>query len=165
VGLGPTVFTPNLAGAVSTTRLALGGGGPGRPAGERSPDPAAAAARDLMDRLIDPNETRGASNPTSSTLTPVAYRIYVAPGAPASDGVMTSQPAVAWPLSPALDAFGVPANPDRGIPGLRQGVAFGSDAAKLGPMLAAANAQTAFISAGKLYTLYVRPLLPDEVPA
>ena len=42
---------------------------------------------------------------------------------------------------------------------------FGADAVTLGPVLAAANALTAFSSGGNLYTLFVRPLLPDEVPA
>jgi hypothetical protein len=115
-------------------------------------------------RLTDPAETWGVANPAISTLTPTAYRIFVAPGAPQSDG-STTVPAVAWPLATPLDAFGAPAVPDRGIAGLRQGVVFGADADKLGPILAAANQLTAFTSAGNLYTLYVRTLLPDELPA
>ena len=39
----------------------------------------------------------------------------------------------------------------------------GSDAAKLAPVLAAANQLTAFTSGGASFTLYVSPLLPDEV--
>jgi hypothetical protein len=101
---------------------------------------------------------------TTTVLPPTAYRVYVAPGAPVSDGTMSSQPTAAWPLATPLATFGVPAVPDRGIAGLRQGAVFGADAATLGPVLVAASSQTAFSSGGMLYTLYVRPLLPDEVP-
>lgn len=166
--LGTTVFAVSLDGATVTTRLVLSGGGPGVPGlpgggGGGSPDPASAAAKALLDRLTDPSDSWGASSAPVSALVPTAYRVFVAPGAPSGDGT-TSAPAVAWPLSTPLADFGAPANPDRGIPGLRQGAVFGADAAILGPVLAAANSQTAFISGGNLYTLYVRPLLPDEVP-
>jgi len=161
---GTTIFAVNVDGAVVTTRIALGSGLPGRP-GVGNPDPAAAAAGDLLNRLTDPAETWGTPNVVINVLTPAGYRVYVAPGAPVGDGTMSAPPAVAWPLATSLAAFGVPANPDRGITGLRQGAVFGADAALVGPVLAAANSQTAFISEGKLYTLYVRPLLPDEVPA
>jgi hypothetical protein len=160
---GTTVFAVNVDGSVVTSRLFLGGGLPGRP-GIGSPDPAVVAASELLNRLTDPAETWGSANPTTSVLVPTAYRIFVAPGAPASDGVTTNQRSVTWPLSTPLAQFGAPANPDRGIAGLRQGAVFGADAATLAPLLAAANSQTAFISDGMLYTLYVRPLLPDEVP-
>jgi len=162
---GTTVFVVNLDGTPVTTRIGLGGGpgGPGIPGvGGGSPDPSRAAAQQLLDRLNDPGETWG-SSPTTSTLVPTAYRVYVAPGAPAGDGTTTA-PAIAWPLSTPLDAFGVPAVPDRGIAGLRQGAVFGADAVTLGPVLASASAISAFSSGGKLYTLYVRPLLPDEAP-
>jgi hypothetical protein len=161
---GTTIFSVNVDGAVVTTRIALGSGLPGRP-GVGKPDPGAAAAGDLLTRLEDPAETWGAANVKTSTLAPVAYRLYVAPGAPVGDGVQSAPPAVAWPLAMSLASFGVPANPDRGITGLRQGAVFGADATTLGPILAAANSQTAFISEGMLYTVYARPLLPDEVPA
>ena len=48
---------------------------------------------------------------------------------------------------------------------IRQGAVFGADAATLGPVLATANVLTGFSFGGNLYTLFVRPLLPDEVPA
>jgi len=161
---GTTVFAVNVDGSVVTSRLVLGGGAPGRP-GLESPDPAVAAASDLLARLQDPNETWGAASAPASVLAPEGYRIFVAPGAPASDGTLSPQPAVTWPLPTPLGQFGAAANPDRGIPGLRQGAVFGPDAATLGPVLGAANSQTPFISGGSLYTIYVRPLLPDEVPA
>ena len=161
---GTTIFTVTVDGVPVVSRLVLGSGLPGRP-GVGSPDPAAAAAADLLARLQDPNETWGAASVQTSVLTPTAYRVYVAPGAPASDGTLSPEPAVAWPLATPLGQLGTAANPDRGIAGLRQGAVFGADAATLGPVLAAANSQTPFISEGNLYTLYVRPLLPDEVPA
>ena len=161
---GTTVFAVDLDGTPVTSRLVLGGGGPpGRP-GLGSPDPGVTAAADLLARLEDPNEAWGASSATTSSLQPTAYRLYVAPGAPSGDG-STAAPALAWPLATPLGAFGVPAVPDRGIAGLRQGSVLGADAATLGPILATATSQTAFSSGGTLYTLYVRPLLPDEVPA
>jgi hypothetical protein len=161
--LGMTVFMVNLDGTPVTTRLVLSGGGPGIPGGLGSPDPSVAAAKALFDRLTDPTETWGTTNAASSTLAPTAYRVFAAPGAPAGDD-SSAQPAVAWPLATPLAQFGAPAVPDRGIAGLRQGAVFGAEAAILGPVLAKANSQTAFISGGTLYTLYVRPLLPDEVP-
>jgi hypothetical protein len=159
------VFAVSVDGTTITTRFHLGGGpgGPGLP-GAASPDPSVAAAEDLLARLTDPSETWGATNPITSTLAPTAYRIFVAPGAPVGDG-STTAPAVAWPLATPLDQFGAPAVPDRGITGLRQGAVFGADAATLGPVLATANVLTGFSSGGNLYTLFVRPLLPDEVPA
>jgi hypothetical protein len=161
---GTTVFAVTLDGVTETTRLHLGGGGPGLPGGlGGSPDPARDAAQHLLERLHDQAETWG-STPKTSILVPTAYRVFVAPGAPAGDG-STSAPSVAWPLATPLDSFGVPAVPDRGITGLRQGAVFGADAATLTPVLQAATQLTAFSSGGKLYTLYVRPLLPDEVPA
>lgn len=159
-----TVFAVSVDSTTITTQFHLGGGGgPGIP-GAASEDPGVAAAGDLLNRLTDPGEAWGATNPVTSTLTPTAYQIFVAPGAPQGD-LPTSEPSVAWPLATPLDQFGAPAVPDRGVTGLRQGAVFGADAAKLGPVLAAANALTAFSSGGNLYTLFVRPLLPDEVPA
>jgi hypothetical protein len=163
---GTTVFAVNVDGTTVTTRMGLGGGpgGPGRPGVGGSPDPRAGVVAELLTRLQDQGESWGAPSPVRSILVPTAYRLYVAPGAPAGDG-SSGAPVVAWPLATPLDQFGVPAVPDRGIAGLRQGAVFGADAAALGPVLARANALTAFSSGGKVYTLYVRPLLPDEVPA
>ncbi|HEX5241088.1 MAG TPA: hypothetical protein VFW20_08825 [Candidatus Limnocylindrales bacterium] len=161
---GTTVFAVNVDGHVVTTRLVLGGGTPGLPGGLASPGPAAQAATALLDRLEDTSETWGANSVRSSTFQPNAYRVFAAPGAPNGQDA-SSAPTVAWPLATPLASFGAPAVPDRGIAGLRQGAVFGGDAAALGPILAAANSQTAFISGGMLYTLFVRPLLPDEVPA
>jgi hypothetical protein len=97
-----------------------------------------------------------------SIYAPTGYRIYVAPGGPAPDPTV-QQPPLAWPLSTPLADFGTPALPDRGIAGLRQGVALGADAALLGPLLQRATTLTAFTSGGSSFTLSVRPLLPDEI--
>lgn len=159
-----TVIVVSIDGTATTSRFHFGGGpgGPGVP-GAATPDPAVKVAEDFVARLTDPAERWGVANPATSVLVPTAYRMFVAPGAPDGDG-STTAPSVAWPLSMSLDAFGAPAVPDRGIAGLRQGAVFGADATALGPVLAAANQLTAFSSGGKLYTLYVRPLLPDEAP-
>jgi hypothetical protein len=164
---GTTVIVVKLDGATTTTRMALGGGapGPGGPGipGAGSPDPAQAAAISLLARLEDPAETWGAASVHDSMLVPQGYLVFVAPGAPIGDSSV-AQAAVAWPLSTALVSFGSPATPDRGISGLRQGAVLGADVATLGPVLAKATVLTPFASGGSSFTLFVRPLLPDEVP-
>ena len=126
-------------------------------------DPASAAARDILARLSDPSETWGAASSPQTTLVPTGYLVYVAPGALADQTVPQSP--VAWPLATPLAAFGVPAVPDRGIVGLRQGAVIGADVATLAPILSRATSITPFTSGGSAFMLYVRPLLPDEVPA
>jgi hypothetical protein len=165
---GTTVIVVTLDGATTTTRMALGGGapGPGGPGipGAGSPDPAQAAAISLLARLEDPAETWGAASVHESMLVQQGYLVFVAPGAPVGDSSVAQAP-VAWPLATPLASFGSPATPDRGITGLRQAAVLGADAATLGPVLAKATVLTPFTSGGSSYTLYVRPLLPDEVPA
>jgi hypothetical protein len=163
---GVTIFTVNLDGKPVVTRFALGGGpggpgGPGAPGGNGE-DPALAAALDLLTKLSDPTETWGQPASQETPYLPTGYRIFVAPGAPIADASVRQVP-MAWPLTPGLDAFGAPAVPDRGIPGLRLGVALGADAAVLAPVFNAATSVTPFTSDGQSYTLYVRPLLPDEL--
>jgi hypothetical protein len=95
-------------------------------------------------------------------LVPQGFLVYVAPVA---EELSLAQAPIAWPLATPLATFGSPAVPDRGISGLRQGAVLGADAATLGPVLAKATVLTTFSSGDGVYTLYVRPLLPDEVPA
>ncbi len=162
---GSTVFAVSLDGTTVTTRLASNGpGGPGRPGGGGGGggDAGRAAAFDLLGGLLDETRAWGGSVPSAQPYRPSAYRLFVAPGAPPADPGATRAP-VAWPLATALDAFGRAAVPDRGIAGLRTGVVLGADAATLAPVLAAATQATAFTSDGKEWTLYVRPLLPDEL--
>jgi hypothetical protein len=157
---GTTVFTVVLDGQTTTSRFANLGGAPGpQPGGSQDPD--RAAASDLLDRLTDPTTSWGGSAGTQTTYTPTGYRIFVAPGGPQADPSVSQSP-VQWPLSTPLSAFGTPAVPDRGIAGLRTGVVLGADAATLAPVLARASALTPWASGGSSYTLYIRPLLPDE---
>ena len=165
---GTNVFSVTLDGATVVTRYALGGGapgpgGPGVPGGPGgSDDPARAAALDLLARLTDPAETWGQPAAPETADVPLGYRVFVAPGAPAVDPAVT-QASVAWPLTPGLDEYGTPAVPDRGIPGLRLAAILGADAAAMKPVFDVATSVTPFTSGGQPYTLYVRPLLPDEL--
>ena len=157
---GTDVFTVVVDGKTTTSRFA--GAQPGHPGGPvGSGDEERVAALALLDRLSDPDETWGAPAATETRYAPAGYRVYVAPGAPQADP-QASQSPVAWPLSTPLSGFGTPAVPDRGIAGLRQGVVLGADAATLGPILERASTLTAFSSDGSSYTIYARPLLPDE---
>jgi hypothetical protein len=159
--VGQTVFTVIVDGAPVVSRFnGLGGGVPGPVASGAGNE---AAALDLLTRLQDPTGTWGAASVTLTTYVPTAYRIWVAPGAPAADPSLT-EPAIVWPLASPLSAFGTPVVPDQGIAGLRSGVVSGADATTLAPVLAKATAITPFTSGGQSFTLYVRPLMPDETP-
>ncbi len=159
---GTSVFAVGSEGAVVTTRFAASGpggpGGPGIPGGGDNPERTAAFA--LLDRLLDPSDPWGAASAPETVYSPLGYRVFVAPGAPAGDASST----VAWPLAGDLAAFGSPAVPDLGVAGLRSGVVLGGDAAALAPDLDAATSETSFTSGGAAYTLYARPLLPHELP-
>lgn len=161
-----TVFAVRAGDRTVTTRFpALGGGpGPGQPGQPgASADPRRAAALALLARLTDPSDTWGGQATPATLYVPTAYRIFVVSGAPqGSDPAVQSLP-VAWPLATPLTSFGKLAQPDRGISGLRVGVVSLADAATLAPVLAAATQITPFTSGGASYTLYVTPLLPDEV--
>jgi hypothetical protein len=161
VDSGTNVFTVVVDGVTTTSRYA-GGGPAGGPGPVASGDEGRTAALALLDRLLDPAEAWGAATAPESTYQPLGYRIFVAPGAPATDGNVTGPP-VAWPLTTPLSGFGTLATPDRGIPGLRQGALLGADAAAVGPVLQRATSQTTFTSDGSPFTLYVRALLPDEL--
>lgn len=146
--LGVTVFTVMIDGEQYVTRVAASG--PGRPGGDNP-------ATQLLNRLLDPTETWGASDATSGTYQPVAYRIYVAP-VTASEGDL-----IDWPLATAPDQFGSPATPDFGVTALRSGIVTGADANAFAAAVAAATSQATFTSGGHSYEVWVRPLLPDEL--
>jgi hypothetical protein len=160
---GTDVFAVVVDGVTTTSRFS--GGGPGAPGvgvgGISGGAPERAAAIDLLNRLLDPGETWGAAAAPEDAYTASGYRIFVGPASSQPDPSAGPSP-VAWPLATPLGTFGTAAVPDRGIAGLRQGVALGADADTLTPVLKAATTLTTFTSAGKSYTLYVRPLLPDE---
>jgi hypothetical protein len=166
---GTDVFSVTLDGKTTITRISGNGPGVGRPGGEPgvgasggSAAPGGAAGLELLGRLLDPGETWGAAGGPDSPYQPKGYRVFAAPGAPQTDPALAQQP-VAWPLSTGLASFGTPATPDRGVAGLRQGAVVGADAKLLGPILERASQATGFTSDGGTWTLYVRPLLPDEL--
>ncbi len=157
---GTSVFTVNAGAVPIVTRFAASGpGGPGLPGGG---NPQRTAALDLLGRLLDTTDSWGAASAPQSIYNPLGYRVFAAPGAPAGDGTAS---VVAWPLATGLAAFGTPAVPDRGVAGLRSGVVLGADAQVLAPILAAASTATTFTSGGAPFTLWVRPLLPHELPS
>ena len=159
---GTSVFTAVVDGATTTTRFSGGGQPvPGRPGQSGGGDPAQAAALGLLARLTDPSENWGSTAAHQSTFVPLGYRVYVGPGVTTPGA--SDQPAIPWPLVTPLDTFGTAAVPDRGVAGLRQGVVLGADAALLTPVLHSANALSTFSSGGKSHSLWVRPLLPDEI--
>ena len=91
---------------------------------------------------------------------PTAYRI-VAREEPAGTGAPASPvTAVTWPLATPLTKFGAPLG--AGIADVRCGVAAAAEAQALKPLFEKANAETQWSSAGRSYSLRVRPLLPDE---
>lgn len=169
---GATVFTVDLGGVETVNRFAAGGGpgGPGVPGlpggagGSNAPsgDPTTAAAFALLARLTDPTSAWGSSSAAPAGYQPAAYRVYAAPAVAAPDaGSPASAPA--WPLATPLDAFGVPAVSGLGVDGLRSGIVRGADAASLASALGPLAAGTQVASAGRLWQLWVRPLVPGEV--
>ncbi len=165
--MGVTVFKVVLDGAETANHFApaAGSGQPGLPGVRDSgaPDAAALAADALLARLTDPTEAWGSTAAVAPVAyRPTAYRVYAAPADTASEaGSATSAPA--WPLATSLDAFGAPAVADVGLPGLRAGIVRGSEAAAFEAALGPLTAGTAIASAGRLWQLWVRPLLPGEM--
>ena len=163
VDSGTNVFTVVVDGVTTTSRFA-GGGRPGQPGGPvASGDEERVAALALLDRLLDPADLWGVPAAVDGIYQPAGYRVFVAPGAPDSGDPSVTQPAIAWPLPTSLADFGAPANPDRGIAGLRQGALLGDDAVLMAPLFAKATSITPFTSGGSPYTLSVRALYPDEL--
>ncbi len=143
-----------------TTFGALSAGAP------QNGPPSEAALRSAALALIDHLTTEDAHwGPSTASVPfePTGYRVWVTPGAPqASDPSLQRQP-VAWPLSSPLASFGAP-DPSQNQP-TRVGDVVGTDAGLLGPVVTTATQITPFSSAGAVYTLVVRPLLPDEAAA
>ena len=71
-----------------------------------------------------------------------------------------TEPAVAWPLTPALGSFGDPMQ--GALQGMRCGTVTGADATTLLPAAQNANELTPWTSDGSSYSLVFRALLPDE---
>jgi len=92
---------------------------------------------------------------------PNGYRVFVAPGAPTGSDTMTPGQPAAWPLPTRWRPSAGWSSRIAGSPACASGVTE-ADAAKLAPVLAAANQLTAFTSGGASFTLYVSPLLPTS---
>jgi hypothetical protein len=163
---GSAVFTVVIDGTTIVSRFGRGGGGPGIPGGVGGPgesggDAPGAAAFDLLARLTDPSVAWGGTVAPLAAYAPVGYRVFDAPGAPAD--AAAGGTSVPWPLPTGLAEFGTPAVPDLGVNGLRSGILTGDAAATLAPVLDAATTATAFVSGDQPFTLWVRPLFPDEL--
>lgn len=89
------------------------------------------------------------------------YARAIPAGTPVGDAELP-QPPVNWPLADDLGAFGQPASPPLKESGTRCGVVAGADAAILVETLKSANQLTPWISGGRQYVVWIRPLLPDE---
>jgi len=160
-----TVFVVVENGTQITTRFGALAEGADAPGGQGASEPARKAAADFLARLADPADTFGAPAAPTTLYAPTAYQVWVGPGAPAASDPALAQEPVPWPLVTPLASFGAPATPDSGVTGTRVGIVAGADAATLEPILARANALTPFTSGGRTFSLLVRPLLPEEVPA
>ncbi len=122
--------------------------------------PVRAAASALVAKVTGTDTFGGTSGP-SGTYQPLGYQLFVSPGAPQPTDPSLARPPVAWPLSTPLASFG---QADLlGGAGARVGLVSGADAQTLAPILAGASQLTGFTSAGGVWTIAVRPLLPDEV--
>ena len=127
-------------------------------------DPAVVAARARLqafaDALGDLHKTVGADAAADVPYDYDAVRIYVTSGAPvASDPSITRDP-ITWPLSTGLATFGGPGTGS--MSSARCGVVTGADLDLLKPLFPAATQITPWKSGGKLYTLLLLPLLPDQ---
>ena len=93
-----------------------------------------------------------------------AVRLFVQPGIPgagqAQPGAL-AQPSIDWPLATPLASFGEPARPGAGED-LRCGAVSGQELETLRPLLSKASQATPWRSGGRVYSLRIRVLLPDE---
>ena len=107
---------------------------PGRP-GRRGPstDPGRAAAQAPWARLADPSDTWGGQPSAAVPYVPTSLPHLRRARRSGGIRLTTPQHPVAWPLTPPLASFGTPAQPDRGISGLRVGVVSVADAASSAP--------------------------------
>ena len=120
------------------------------------------AASQLLGRLQGTDTFGGTAGP-DGTYVPLGFQVFAVPGAPVVSDPGVARPPVSWPLATPLASFG---KADAlGGDGARVGIVSGADAATLGPILASATQITPFTSGGTQWTISVRPLLPDEVPA
>jgi hypothetical protein len=125
-------------------------------------DNVGSAASQLLGRLMGTDTFGGVAGP-DGTYVPLGFQVFAAPGAPAVSDPDLARPPLSWPLATPLASLGK-ADPLGGN-GARVGIVSGADATTLGPILESATQITPFTSGGTQWTITVRPLLPDEVPA
>lgn len=168
-GKPPTGTGGSTNGSAGSSGTSAGGAAPGA-VGAAEPDIATVTSPlpklplvrigNFLARLGDlttwlPKDSVG----SQGTFTPDNLAVYVRSGAPPAHGGLT-QKAVDWPAADSpLNAFG---DPTLGVPGTRCGVVTGADAASVLAAAERANQLTPWMSAGGLYTLQFRPLLPDQ---
>jgi hypothetical protein len=159
---GSTVFTLEVDGDEVVTRVASGGpaGEPGLPGdtGSGSSTPSAGGPLGLLAALTDPATAWSGGASPAAPFTPSAYRVWVAP-----DAAGPGATAIAWPLATAPASFGSPAAADLGVDGLRSGIVSGLDAGALAAAVASAQTGTDVVASGHAFTLWMRPVLPDEL--
>lgn len=133
-------------------------------------DPDLRARRDALIRLRDLVANASTALPADQiAVADAAYvidrlRVYaraVPAGTPVGDAELP-QPPVDWPLADDLGAFGQPAAAPLGEGGTRCGVVTGTDVVTLMAALKSANQLTPWVSGGRQYVVWIRPLLPDE---
>lgn len=156
--LPDTVFTLVTAGGEHSTSIY--GFGSGQEVVDVPEEEAEAirALERLRERLTDldswlPEGSVGAEQ----SFEPESMRIFVSsPPPPSEEGL--DQPPMAWPLEQPLGEFGSEASPQ----GYRCGTVEGEQLATVLEAAGRANQLTPWESAGELFSLSLRPLLPDE---
>jgi hypothetical protein len=160
---GTQVFRVTLDGSAPIVTRIASGAGPGRPGGGNGSGSSAEALA-LLARLEDTSDPWGAPSASPEAYTADGWLVFAAPDetAPSPDG--SPVPGLNWPLATKLDEFGAPSAVDRGVVGLRQGVVRGADAATLAAALGPAAQGASIGSGGSTWHVWIRPLLPDELP-
>ncbi len=154
-----TVLTVTADGRTHTFRVYALGELTQRPDGMSQAEfQARQAFLDFERRLTDLSWLPEGSVEASGQYHPSGLRVFVSGFQPSPEG--PTEPATAWPLTPALSDFGTPAPGP--IQGTRCGVVGGTDLDALLPLVLKANQLTPWTSGGATYTLAFRPLLPDE---
>ncbi|MEA2621929.1 MAG: hypothetical protein QOH61_839 [Chloroflexota bacterium] len=137
-----------------------------RPGGDTATMTAMKALGQFEADLMDIATLAGADGVTVAphAYQPTALEVFVAPAE--NSGQEPSPAPLAWPLATALSSFGQPVGSDSGGsvrgPSLTCGIVTGADLATLEPLLANAASDSLWTSDGSLWTLTLRPELPDE---
>jgi hypothetical protein len=160
---GTQVFRVTLDGRAPIVTRIASGMGPGRPGGGNGSESGAEALA-LLARLQDTGDTWGVASAPAEAYTADAWLVFAAPADTARSPRGSPVPNVNWPLATRLNEFGAPSAVDRGVVGLRRGVVRGADAATLAAALGPAAQGEPIGSGGSAWHVWIRPLLPDELP-